>query len=144
MICNAGVAVSTLVENGCAPDEIDYDKVLEYLESQKSEDHVKRGWEYISKAFDGSDRDVRTWLGGIIDIQREEVLDHDKVSLATESKDGTDYYRIDVADTPKRVIDVPVLTVTANREDEVFKKPTRTFYGTRAPGGARGSLLTIT
>ena len=51
LICNAGVAVSTLVENGYAPDEIDYDKVLDYLKSQKSEDHVKKGWEYISKAF---------------------------------------------------------------------------------------------
>ena len=138
LICNAGVAVSTLVENGCAPDEIDYDKVLEYLQSQKSENHVKRGWEYIEKAFKGSDRDVPAWLGGIIDIQRKEVLDHDKVSLATESKEGTDYYRIDVTDTPKRVIDVPVLTVTANREDEVFEKPTRTFYGTRTLSDAEG------
>lgn len=138
LICNAGVAVSTLVENGCPPDEIDYEKVLDYLMSQKSEDHVKRGWEYISKAIKGSDRDVPAWLGGIIDIQREEVLDHDKVSLATESKDGTDYYRIDVTDTPKRVIDVPVLTVTANRENEMFKKPTRTLYGTRTLSGAEG------
>ncbi|MBQ9042838.1 MAG: hypothetical protein IJ111_08480 [Eggerthellaceae bacterium] len=138
LICNAGVAVSTLVENGYAPDEIDYDKVLDYLKSQKSEDHVKRGWEYISKAFEGSDRDVRAWLGGIIDIQRKEVLDHDKISLKTESKDGTDCYRIDVTDTPKRVIDVPVLTVTANREDEMFKKPTRTLYGTRTLSGAEG------
>ena len=138
LICNAGVAVSTLVENGCAPDEIDYDKVLEYLQSQKSENHVKRGWEYISKAFKGSDRDVPAWLGGIIDIQREEVLDHDKVSLATESKDGTDYYRIDITDTPKRVIDVPVLTVTANSEDEIFGKAVRTFYGSRTSSGAEG------
>jgi len=138
LICNAGVAVSTLVENGYAPDEIDYDKVLDYLKSQESEDHVKRGWEYISKAFEGSDRDVRAWLGGIIDIQRKEVLNHDKVSLKTESKDGTDCYRIDVTDTPKRVIDVPVLTVTANREDEMFKKPTRTLYGTRTLSGAEG------
>ena len=138
LICNAGVAVSNLVESGCAPDEIDYDKVLDYLKSQKSENHIKRGWEYISKAFEGSDRDVRAWLGGIIDIQRKEVLNRDKVSLKTESKDGTDYYRIDVTDTPKRVIDVPVLTVTANREDEVFRKPTRTFYGTRTLGGTEG------
>jgi len=138
LICNAGVAVSTLVENGCAPDEVDYDKVLEYLQSQKSENHIKRGWEYIKKAFEGSDRDVPAWLGGIIDIQRKEVLDHDKVSLATESKDGEDCYRIDVTDTPKRVIDVPVLTVTANREDEMFKQPTRTFYGTRTLDGAEG------
>ncbi len=138
LICNAGVAVSTLVENGCDPDEIDYEKVLEYLKSQKSENHVKRGWEYIKKAFEGSDRDVPAWLGGIIDIQRKEVLDHDKVSLATESKDGTDYYRIDVTDTPKRVIDVPVLTVTANREDEVFRNPIRTLCGTRALSGAEG------
>ena len=138
LICNAGVAVSTLVEGGCAPDDIDYDKVLDYLKSQKSEDHVKRGWEYISKAFEGSDRDVRAWLGGIIDIQCKEVLDHDKVSLKTESKDGEDCYRIDVTDTPKRVIDVPVLTVTANREDEILSKPTRTFYGTRTLGGAEG------
>ena len=138
LICNAGVAVSTLVENGCAPDEIDYDKVLDYLKSQKSEDHVKKGWEYISKAFEGSDRDVRAWLGRIIDIQRKEVLDCNKVSLKTESKDGTDYYRIDVTDTPKRVIDVPVLTVTASREDEMFKMPTRTLYGTRTLSGAEG------
>ena len=138
LICNAGVAVSTLVENGCAPDEVDYEKVLEYLKSQESEDHVKKGWEYISKAFEGSDRDMPAWLGGIIDIQRKEVLDHDKVSLKAESKDGTDCYRIDVTDTPRRVIDVPVLTVTANREDEMFKKPTRTLYGTRTLSGAEG------
>ncbi len=138
LICNAGVAVSSLAEDGCAPDEIDYDKVLDYLKSQKSENNVKKGWEYISKAFEASDRDVEAWLGGIIDIQRKEVLNHDKVSLTTESRDGTDYYRIDVTDTPKRVIDVPVLTVTANREDEVFGKPVRTFYGTRTLGGAEG------
>lgn len=137
LICNAGVAVSNLVEDGCAPDEIDYDKVLAYLKSQES-GHYKRGWEYISKAFEASDRDVEAWLGGIIDIQRKEVLDHDKVSLKTETKDGTDYYRIDVTDTPKRVIDVPVLTVTANKEDELFEKPTRTFYGTRTLDGAEG------
>ncbi|MBE6466120.1 clostripain-related cysteine peptidase [Denitrobacterium detoxificans] len=130
LICNAGVAVSNLVEDGCDPNEIDYDKVHAYLQSQKSGES-KRGWEYISKAFDASDRDVEAWLGGIIEIQREEVLNHDKVSLKTESHDGTDYYRLDVADTPKRVIDVPVLTVTANKEDDVFNKPTRTFYGTR-------------
>ena len=138
LICNAGVAVSSLVEDGFSPDEIGYDEVLDYLKSQKSENNIKRGWEYISQAFEGSDRDVRAWLGGIIDIQRQEVLDHDKVSLTTESKDGTDYYRIDVTDTPKRVIDVPVLTVTANREDEVFSKPTRTLYGTRTLSDAEG------
>ncbi|MBR3235119.1 MAG: hypothetical protein IKG11_05835 [Atopobiaceae bacterium] len=137
LICNAGVAVSTLVENGCAPDEIDYDKVLAYLKSQKDE-RIKRGWEYISKAFEASDRDVEEWLGKIIDIQRKEVLGHDKVTLKTESRDGTDYYRIDVTGTPKRVIDVPVLTVTANKEDELFAKPTRTFYGTRTLDGAEG------
>ncbi|HAM16167.1 MAG TPA: hypothetical protein DCP91_10020 [Eggerthellaceae bacterium] len=36
LIYNAGVAVSNLVEDGCAPDEISYDKVLDYLKSQKS------------------------------------------------------------------------------------------------------------
>ena len=139
LICNAGVAVSNLIEDGCAPDEIDYDKVIEYLQSQEDE-HVKRGWEYIKKAFEGSDRDVRAWLSGIIDIQRKEVLNNYKVSLKAESKDGTDYYRIDVTDTPKRIIDVPVLTVAANREDEVYGlgKPTRTFYGTRVFDGAEG------
>ena len=137
LIYNAGVAVSSLVEGGCSVDEIDYDKVLEYLQSQES-GHVKRGWEYISKAFEGSDRDVRAWLGGIIDIQRNEVLDHDKVALSTETKDGVDYYRIDVSDTPKRVIDVPVLTVTATREDEIFSSPVRTFYGSRAFDDAEG------
>jgi len=138
LICNAGVAVSSLVEDGCAPDKIDYDKVLGYLKSQKSENHVKRGWEYISKAFEASDRDVKAWLSGIIGIQRKEVLNDDRVSLKTESKDGTDYYRIDVTDTPKRVIDVPVLTVTANGEDKLFGKPTRTFYGSRTLDDAEG------
>ena len=138
LICNAGVAVSSLVEGGCVPDEIDYDKVLDYLKSQKSENHVKRGWEYISKAFEASDRDVRAWLSTIIDIQRKEVLDHNKVSLKTESRDGTDCYRIDVTDTPKRVIDVPVLAVTVNREHEIFSKPTRTLFGTRTLSGAEG------
>ena len=137
LICNAGVAVSNLAEDGCAPEEIDYDKVLDYLKSQKSE-NSKRGWDYISKAFEASDRDVQAWLSGIIAIQRKEVLNPDKVSLTTESRGGTDYYRIHVTDTPKRVIDVPVLTVTAHREDEVFGKPVRTFYGTRAFDGAEG------
>ena len=137
LICNAGVAVSNLVEDGCAPDEIDYDKVLAYLQSQES-GNAKRGWEYICKAFEASDRDVQAWLGTIIDVQRKEVLNHDKVSLKTESRDGTDYYRIDVTDTPKRVIDVPVLTVTANTEDVQFDKPTRTLYGTRALDDAEG------
>ena len=131
LICHAGVAVSSLAEDGCAPDEIDYDKVLAYLKSQESE-HIKRGWEYISKAFEASDRNVEAWLSGIIDIQRKEVLNNDKVSLKAESKDGTDYYRIDVADTPKRVIDVPALTVTAGTAVEPFKNPTMVFYGSAA------------
>ncbi|MBQ9000594.1 MAG: hypothetical protein IJ087_01920, partial [Eggerthellaceae bacterium] len=147
LICHAGIAVSTLVEDGCAPDEIDYNKVLEYLKSQKSENHVKRGWEYIKKAFEGSDRDVPAWLGGIIDIQRKEVLNNDIVSLKTESKKGTDYYRIDVADTPKRVIDIPALTVTAGTAVEPFKNPTMVFYGnadSSATGASSEDYMTST
>ena len=146
LICHAGIAVSTLVEDGCAPDEIDYNKVLEYLKSQESE-HTKSGWEYISKAFEASDRDVEAWLSGIIDIQRKEVLNNDKVSLKTESKKGTDYYRIDVADTPKRVIDVPALTVTAGTAVEPFKNPTMVFYGnadSSATGASSEDYMTST
>ncbi|HAM16168.1 MAG TPA: hypothetical protein DCP91_10025 [Eggerthellaceae bacterium] len=146
LICHAGIAVSTLVEDGCAPDEIDYNKVLEYLKSQESE-HIKSGWEYISKAFEASDRDVEAWLSGIIDIQRKEVLNNDKVSLKTESKKGTDYYRIDVADTPKRVIDVPALTVTAGTAVEPFKNPTMVFYGSAdssATGASSEDYMTST
>ena len=65
-------------------------------------------------------------------------MNDDKVSLKTESRDGADCYRIDVTNTPKRAIDVPVLTVVANREDELFDKPARTFYGTRTLGGTEG------
>ena len=146
LICHAGIAVSTLVEGGCAPDEIDYNKVLDYLKSQESE-HTKSGWEYISKAFEASDRDVEAWLSGIIDIQREEALAHDKVSLKTESKDGIGYYRIDVADTPKRVIDVPVLSVTAGTAVEPFKNPTMVFYGnadSNATGDSSEDFMTKT
>ena len=138
LICNAGVAVSSLAEGGCAPDEIDYDRVLAYLRSQESE-HIKRGWEYISKAFEASDRDVEAWLSGIIGIQRKEVLSNGKVSLKTESKDGADRYRIDVADTPKRVVDVPVLTVTAGTAVEPFKNPAMAFYGSAASDATGGS-----
>ncbi len=137
LIYNAGVAVSTLTENGSVPDEIDYNKVLDYLKSQKSE-KTKRGWEYISKAFEASDRDVKAWLSGIIEIQRKEILNHDKISLKTEVKNGTAYYRIDMKDTPRRVIDVPVLTVTVNSENKLFTQPVRTFYGTQALNGQDG------
>ncbi|MDO4798557.1 MAG: hypothetical protein Q4A01_11140, partial [Coriobacteriales bacterium] len=41
-------------------------------------------------------------------------------------------------DTPKRVIDVPVLTVTANRVNEMFSKPTRKLFGTRTLSGTEG------
>ena len=128
LIYNAGIAVSTMVENGSDPSQIDYNKVVDYLKSEKE----RNRWEYISKAIASSDRNVEAWLGKIIDDQKKEVLSREKASLKTESKDGTDYYRVDISDTPKRIIDIPVLTVKADKKDEIFFYPTMTFYGSAA------------
>jgi len=139
LIYNAGIAVSTMVENGSDPSQIDYNKVVDYLKSEKE----RNMWEYISKAIVSSDRNVEAWLGKIIDDQKKEVLSREKASLKTESKDGTDYYRVDISDTPKRIIDIPVLTVKADKKDEIFFYPTMTFYGS-APSYDSDDYMTST
>ena len=68
LIYNAGIAVSTMVENGSDPSQIDYNKVVDYLKSEKE----RNRWEYISKAIASSDRNVEAWLGKIIDDQKKE------------------------------------------------------------------------
>ena len=128
LIYNTGIAVTNLVDNGCDINEINFDKVKDYFESQAENNR----WDYISKAISNSDRDVEAWLNKIIDIQKNEVLNRENVSVKTESSDNTEYYRVNVKDTPKRIIDIPVLKVTAKTDNYPFADPTLTFYGNRS------------
>ena len=125
LIYSTGIAVSSLADSGCDINEIDFNKVKEYYRSQGDEDK----WKDFSKILSSSDRDVEAWLNGIISIQKKEVLNSENVSFQIESRDGTEYYRINVTDTPKRIIDIPVLTVTAKTDNEPFCDPTMAFYG---------------
>lgn len=126
LIYSTGIAVSSLADSGCDIDKIDFDKIKEYYESQG--DTGK--WSEISKTLSYSDRDVEAWLNDIISIQKNEVFDRGKASVQTESRDGKDYYLINIAeDVPKRIIDIPVLTVTAKLDNEPFHDPTMVFYG---------------
>ena len=128
LIYNTGIAVTNLVDNGCDINEINFDKVKDYFESQAENNR----WDYISKAISNSDRDVEAWLNKIIDIQKNEVLSRENVSVKTESGDNTEYYCVNVKDTPKRIIDIPVLKVTAKTDNYPFANPTLTFYGNRS------------
>ena len=125
LIYEAGIAVSRLAEAGTPASEIDYDKVAASVMASENE-RAKGTFETLVA---GSDRDVRAWLGQIIDIQKKEVLDHEKTSLAVETRDGVEGYRIDVHDTPRRTIGVPVLRATASVEGSLLSSPTMTFYG---------------
>ena len=125
LIYEAGIAVSRLAEAGTPASEIDYDKVAEYVVASENE----RAKETFETLVARSDRDVRAWLGQIIDIQKKEVLDHEKTSLAVETRDGVEGYRIDVHDTPRRTVGVPVLRATATVEGSLLDSPTMTFYG---------------
>lgn len=125
LIYEAGIAVSRLAEAGTPASEIDYDKVAASVMASENE-RAKGTFETL---VEKSDRDVRTWLGQIIDIQKKEVLDHEKTSLAVETRDGVEGYRIDVHDTPRRTIGVPVLRATASVEGSPLSSPTMTFYG---------------
>ena len=125
LIYEAGIAVSRLAEAGTPASEIDYDKVAASVMASENE-RAKGTFETLVA---GSDRDVRAWLGQIIDIQKKEVLDHEKTSLAVETRDGVEGYRIDVHDTPRRTIGVPVLRATASVEGSLLDSPTMTFYG---------------
>ena len=125
LIYNAGIAVSRLAEAGTPASEIDYDKVAEYVIASENE----KAKDSFQTLVEGSDRDVRAWLGQIIDIQKNEVLSREKTSLAVETRDGVEGYRIDVHDTPRRTVGVPVLRATANVEGSLLASPTMTFYG---------------
>jgi uncharacterized repeat protein (TIGR02543 family) len=125
LIYEAGIAVSRLAGAGTSVDEIDYDKVAASVMASENE-RAKGTFETLVAK---SDRDVRAWLGQIIDIQKKEVLDHEKTSLAVETRDGVEGYRIDVHDTPRRTIGVPVLRATASVEGSLLDSPTMTFYG---------------
>ena len=135
LIYNAGIAVSRLAEAGTPVNEIDYDKVAEYVIASENE-KAKDSFQTLVK---GSDRDVRAWLGQIIDIQKNEVLSREKISYVTETRDGVEGYRIDVHNTPRRIIGTPVLRATANVEGSLLDNPTMTFYGqtTASEGDAR-------
>lgn len=128
LIYNTGIAVTNLKNNGCDSNDINFNKVKEYLESQAENNR----WNYISKSVSSSDRDVEVWLNKIIGIQKNEVLSSENVSFKTESRDKTEYYRVNIKDTPKRIIDIPVLKVTAKTDNYPFANPTMTFYGSRS------------
>ena len=128
LIYNTGIAVTNLKDNGCDSNDINFNKVKEYYESQAENNR----WNYISKSVSSSDRDVEAWLNKIIGIQKSEVLSSENVSFKTESRDKTDYYRVNITDTPKRSIDIPVLKVTAKTDNYPFADPTMTFYGNKS------------
>ena len=130
LIYNAGIAVSRLAEAGTPVDEIDYDKVAESVIASENE-KAKGSFETLVK---GSDRDVRAWLGQMIEKKKNEVLNSEKTSLAVETRDGAEGYRIDVHNTPRRTVGIPVLRATANIEGSLLSGPTMVFYGQAISG----------
>ncbi len=115
LIFETGAAVSAIVDNGTPAADVDLNMVKDYWKSQKTPEQ-ELVWDLISPLIESRGADTGAWLSEIIDIQKNEVIDHDKVDICLQSEDGKDYYRLNIKDTPKRLIDVPKVSLTAKLE----------------------------
>ena len=116
LIFETGAAVSAIVDNGTPAADVDLDMVKNYWRSQETPEQ-ENVWDLISPLIESRGADTDAWLSGIIDVQKKEVIDHDKAGIRLQSEDGKDYYRLNIKDTKKRLIDLPKVSLTAKMEN---------------------------
>ena len=92
------------------------DDAKDYWKSQKTPEEVPV-WDLISPLIESRGADTDAWLSEIINVQKKEVIDHDKVDIRLQSEGGKDYYRLNVKDTKKRLIDAPKVSLTAKMDN---------------------------
>ena len=116
LIFETGAAVSAIVDNGTPASDVDLNMVKDYWRSQETPEQ-EIVWDLISPLIESRGAGTDAWLSEIIDVQKNEVIDHDKVDIRLQSEDGRDYYRLNVKDTKKRLIDVPKVSLTAKMDN---------------------------
>ena len=116
LIFEISAAVSAIVDNGTPAADVDFNMVKDYWKSQRTPEE-EPVWDLISPLIESRGADTDAWLSEIIDVQKKEVIDHDKVDICLENEDGKDYYRLNIKDTAKRLIDLPKVSLTAKMED---------------------------
>lgn len=116
LIFESGAAVSAIVDSGTPAANIDLNKVKDYWGTQETPEQ-EIVWDLISPLIESRGAGTDAWLSEIIDVQKNEVIDHDKVDIRLQSEGGKDYYRLNVKDTKKRLIDVPKVSLTAKMDD---------------------------
>ena len=116
LIFEAGAAVSAIVDNGTPASDVNLNMVKDYWRSQETPEQ-EIVWDLISPLIESRGAGTDAWLSEIIDVQKNEVIDHDKVDIRLQSEDGRDYYRLNVKDTKKRLIDVPKVSLTAKMDN---------------------------
>jgi len=116
LILEAGAAVSAIVESGEPAEDVDFEKVKAYWNSQTTLEQENL-WDKMSPLIASRGDGTDAWLEEIINIQKKEVIDHDKVSIWNEKAGKEEYYHLNIKDTPKPLIDVPVLLLSATLAD---------------------------
>ena len=112
LIFESGKAVSAIVDSGTPASDVNFHQVEAYWQSHDTESG-KKIWDPMSKLISSRGGGTEAWLEEIIDLQKNEVIQHDKVDIREQSADGKDYYRLDIKNTPKRLIDTPKISLTA-------------------------------
>ena len=126
LIYEIGTAVSNIVGSEGYDGNVDLGKVEAFYRS-------KEQWDWVSHTIAKSDRDS-SWLNGIIEIQKNEVLNPNNVSVQKTDKD----YLINITDTPRKLIGVPELRITAKLSDQsvefafLYKDPMIVYEGKMA------------
>lgn len=116
LIFETGAAVSAIVDSGTPAADVDLNKVKDYWNSQRTPED-ENVWDLISPLIESRGADTDAWLSEIINVQKKEVIDHDKVDIRLQSEGGKDYYRLNVKDTKKRLIDAPKVSLTAKMDN---------------------------
>ena len=116
LIFETGAAVSAIVDSGTPAADLDLNKVKDYWKSQKTPEQ-ELVWDLISPLIESRGPDTDAWLSEIIDLQKNELIDHDKADIRLQSEGGKDYYRLNVKDTKKRLIDAPKVSLTAKMDN---------------------------
>ena len=116
LIFEAGAAVSAIVDSGTPAGDVDLNRVKDYWRSQETPEG-ENVWDLISPLIESRGADTNAWLSEVIDVQKNEVIDHDKVDIHLQSENGKDYYRLNIKDTKKRLIDVPKVSLTAKMDN---------------------------
>ncbi|MBO6206943.1 MAG: hypothetical protein J6O73_08375 [Lachnospiraceae bacterium] len=128
LIYEIGTAVSNIVGSEGYDGNVDLGKVEAYYRSVG-----QNQWDWVSHTIAKSDRDS-SWLNGIIEIQKNEVLNPNNVSVQKTDKD----YLINITDTPRKLIGVPELRITAKLSDQsvefafLYKDPMIAYEGKMA------------